>query len=90
MKFFWFAALFGAAQMVLTAFLSRMASVGKRKFAFLFFLGKAVAYIGGAWLFVFKFLGKYIYLLSGFAVGLAVAALVLMFYSVLFRKSGDD
>ncbi len=90
MKFFWLAALFGAAQMVLTAFLARMASIGKKQFALLLFLGKVLAYVGGALLFVYKFLGKYMYLLSGFAVGLAVTALVLMFYSVLFRKNGED
>lgn len=89
MKFFWFAALFGAVQVILTALLTRTALTGKRLLSCLLFLTKSAAYVAGAIYFVYRFLGFYMYILSGCVVGFAIMALVLLFYSVILKKGVD-
>lgn len=90
MKFFCIAALFGALQMAVTAFLIRFAAAGKKGFTFLIFCSKLALYVAGAVLFVFKFLSGYMYIISGYAVGLALAAVVLFFYAAVFKNEEDE
>lgn len=89
MKIFWLAALFGAVQVILTALLTRMALSGKRLLWCLLVLIKSAAYVAGAMYFVYRFLGFYMYILSGCVVGFAIMALVLLFYSAILQKGVD-
>ncbi len=89
MKFFGVSLLFGIVEVLFTALLIRLAARNKKGLAALVFLLKTVTYVGAVWLLVFKHLSKFTNCISGFAVGAAVSAVLLLLYFGIFKRIED-